>query len=308
MEDNSSMCDEQEGRHNAVICPNWLMLGDQCWFLLKHGRCSRRHEIKKSDLPSKQYSAKSQIKFRILECHSPIEYEINVTEFRTSQKHKWASQMDKLLENFESEYATQKRNLTTFHANGMGAVMHEGQMRRVKILDVNDESNQVRVRFVDIKGEKICQKEDIQFLMSKYRNTNDMSLIIGGLIPFRGFKQFLDLSTSKIKHMLKLDRIDDDVYFVSEVILHLNGLIIVKDIKMQSDMDGALRNKTPLRFKQRLIDVCAIENDHGLNCVMQSYERIGNLLIVIESINKFQCSIYFYFIRRHLLTGCVNIQ
>lgn len=274
-EASSTQPKEATGSHG--ICMNWMVMGSKC-----KSKCSKRHEVIEKDLPNKQYSTKGQIRYRILETRSPVHHIVRVIAYRQDAQHKWASQMVALQKKMEKAYAKPKVPVPSFRINEVGVVMHDGRPHRVQLLAVDDDQMEVTVKMIDSKGEMVFQKKDIQYLPLEFRSLFEYTMLIGGLIPCSNHKKFHTWSTEAVRQMLMVDPHNDNLYYESDVLLHLNGIIIVNDIKMVfSNAGTAAQHQEHVYFRKCLLNAHAEDDFHGLDCVMASYENIRNFHINI---------------------------
>lgn len=276
---DSSQGDKREEQQE--ICVNWLLYGKNCYFLRKKNKCTRRHYINDTDIPSISYSKHSQIIYRILKCRDVNKYKIRVLEHRAKANHKWSSQSAVLLKKFEKSYQPNpgrppKPPLTKFQNNAWAAVIYEGCPRRVQVLEYNMPDQRARLKFVDFEGDYVCPMDEVLYLTDEYRATHEMDMLIGGLVPCQGYTSFHKWSVSEAEKLLKIDQHNDYIDYESNVLVHLNKFLIVDDIKMiEKKFDNVSHHQRHFSFKTKILKTHAMEDKTVMEAVLASHKDLG---------------------------------
>lgn len=200
---------------------------------------------------------------------------MHILAYRTTDKREWKDETFKWLQNFERSYSGNrlKRQFNhQFEIGQFGVVNHDGRPRRVQIVNIIDEGN-AKVKFLDIPGELTFKGTDIQYLMEEYRDQNDITLYIGGVVPGEG--NWHSSLTTHVRNVLMGESDGRQYGFESKVILHLNGQIMVDDVIRTN----VLNDKLSPRFSvKKMLNAKDTHKDRtGLDNLLECYARLGKL-------------------------------
>lgn len=282
---------EEENSVLRPICKSWLVFGDQCANWRRNRICNQRHTLIKMDIPTLPYCQQSHIRYSIKKVHSPVNFEVHILAYRSTEKREWKDETFKLLQRFERSYSanrTKRQFNHQFEIGQFGVVNYDGKPRRVQIVNIISEGT-AKVKFLDIPGELACEGADIQYLMEEYRDQNDIALYIGGVVPCEG--NWHSTLTTHVRNILMGENDGGQYRFESRVLLHLNGLIMVDDVIRTNESN----EKYSLKFSvKKMLIAKDTQNDRtALDNLLECYSKLGKLPITLFYYYLF---IYFDFI------------